>query len=78
MHLLTCFPGWTWEYIDREMTIPRWRAIQAYQKKHPALHLIMASYTGVNKAIAEADADAAPAEESLLDLMPQGPKFKPG
>ena len=21
-HLLTCFPGWTWEYLDTNMTTP--------------------------------------------------------
>lgn len=76
MHLLTCFPGWTWEYIDREMTIPRWRAIQAYQKAHPPLHIVAATFCGVNKP--SGSAEPAESEESLFDIIPRGPAFKPG
>lgn len=44
---MTCFPGWTFEYIDEHMTLPRYEAIVRYQRKHPPLHVLVASFLGV-------------------------------
>ena len=74
---MTSFPGWSWEYIDDSMTLPRLSAINSYQKAHPPLHIMVAAYLGVNKDKAS-DGTAAPAAglnengESLFDLFPQG------
>lgn len=77
VHLMTCFPSMSWEYIDERMTLPRYRAIYRYQKAHPPLHIMVAAFFGLNKtdeaAPKELDADG----KSLFDMMPQGPKFTP-
>jgi hypothetical protein len=36
---MTSFPGWTFEYIDTHMTLPRMAAINAYQAKNTPLHV---------------------------------------
>ena len=35
---MTAFPGMTWEYIDNNMTLPRYYAIRAYWKICPPTH----------------------------------------
>lgn len=60
-----CFPGWTWEYIDDHMTVPRLSTFTEYWKSHPPMHLLVAAYLGVespkeNKKMSEAD---------ILELM---------
>lgn len=68
---MASFPGWSWEYIDEQMTIPRLDAINAYHRKHPPLHLAVAAYLGVGEK-------ARPSEltddgRSLFDLFPRTP-----
>jgi hypothetical protein len=43
---VTCFPGWTFEYIDECMTLPRVHAITRYQKQNPPVHWMLASFFG--------------------------------
>jgi hypothetical protein len=56
--LSTCF-GWTWEYIDEFVTLPRLKEITAYQKKHPALHELVAAFMGVGTKKGPKQVDAA-------------------
>ncbi len=46
-HLLTCFPGWTWEYIDDHIDIPRIRALTSYWRLHPPLHIVVPAALGI-------------------------------
>jgi len=50
---LTCFPGWTYEYIDQHIDIPRLISLNSYWQKHPPLHLLAAAFMGVKGAGAE-------------------------
>lgn len=55
------------------MTIPRLKAISAYQKRFPPLHIMVAGYlgagdNGASSKPSEIDGDGL----SLFDLMPQG------
>jgi hypothetical protein len=69
-HLLTCFPGWTYEYIDDHMTIPRVLEINAYQAKCPPLHIMVAGYLGIgSKSSKPSETDEN--GQSLFDLMPR-------
>ena len=43
---MSCFPGWTWEYVDRHMTLPRLMSLQNYWGEHPPIHRMVASYLG--------------------------------
>lgn len=38
--------GWTWEYIDKSMTLPRWESMCEYWKNNPPQHMLMAIYIG--------------------------------
>lgn len=38
--------GWTWEYIDDAMTIPRYVALVEYWKSWPPLHQLVAAWMG--------------------------------
>ena len=64
MHLIASF-GWTWEYIDDHMTIPRMTAINAVHKLRPPVYIVqddlrrmIAGYLGV-----ELDAKEAAAQD---------------
>jgi len=39
--------GWTWEYVDEFMTLPRLRGILHYWAKQPPLHLMVGWYLGI-------------------------------
>lgn len=38
--------GWSWEYIDDYMTIPRFIEMTAYWKSWPPTHQLVASFVG--------------------------------
>jgi hypothetical protein len=44
-HLAASF-GWTYDYIDRHMTLRRFRECEAYWEKHPPTHWLAAAYLG--------------------------------
>lgn len=39
--------GWTWEYVDEFMTIPRFMEMTSYWKENPPTHILVAAYMGV-------------------------------
>jgi hypothetical protein len=45
---MTCF-GWSWEYIDEQMTLPRLRAIWKQWNRFPPLHMMVGAYFGYGK-----------------------------
>lgn len=85
-HLAASF-GWTWEYIDDHMTIPRMVAINAHQARRPPQYLaiddirrLLAAYMGVALDGGEAKVDNNALPEgygadgtSLFDHFPPSP-----
>ncbi len=76
---MTCFPGWTWEYIDDHMTIPRMTAINKYQSSHPPIHVMIAAYLGIKTDASSSEGGSFGVAEgynedgqSLFDLFPSG------
>ena len=45
-HLITV-TGWTWDYIDDFVTLPRLYALNEYWIEHPPIHLTMAAFAGI-------------------------------
>lgn len=43
------FTGWTWEYIDENMTLPRLYAIYRHWERRPPTHWMIAAYFGLDK-----------------------------
>ncbi len=43
------FPGWTWEYIDDCMDLPRLSVIYKKWKRTPPVHIMIAAYLGYLK-----------------------------
>lgn len=39
--------GWTWEYVDESMTLPRFREITEYWIHQPPVHVLVARYLGI-------------------------------
>ena len=68
---MACFPGWTWEYIDDNMTIPRLRAITEYQNSNPPTHVLVAAYMGVGTKSASKPSEVDANGKSLLDVVPR-------
>ena len=44
-HLIAC-TGWTWDIIDG-LDMPRVEAMMKYYSDHPPLHLMVATYLGI-------------------------------
>ncbi len=67
-HLLTCFPGWTWEYIDDHIDLPRMLALLNYQKENPPVHKLLAIFMGGSKK----QSTTAPQQsvEEFSDIIP--------
>ena len=38
--------GWTWEYVEDELDLPRLTAMSAYWREHPPVHVLLAAYVG--------------------------------
>lgn len=69
-HLAASF-GWTWDYIDKEMTLPRLYEINRYFENHPPVHILLAAFMGVKQKPTmkkEEDLDAMIAELSQAGL----------
>lgn len=47
--------GWTWEYIDEHMTLPRLAEMSAYWKNNPPLHSMIAAYFGIGTPKKQSD-----------------------
>ena len=45
--------GWTWEYVGREMTLPRLYEMQRYWQQHPPLGDLAAAYLGYESPVAQ-------------------------
>jgi hypothetical protein len=41
--------GWTWEYINEYMTLPRLYAMDSYWESRPPTHMMVAAYLGIKK-----------------------------
>ena len=50
--------GWTWEYVDDYMTLPRLNQLAKYWKENPPLHLMVAQYLGLSNKAVSNDEDA--------------------
>lgn len=61
MKLLREFHGWTWEYVDNYMTIPRWNTICKEWLKCPPVYMSAALSAGID--LQKLEAEAAPQEE---------------
>lgn len=53
-HIIAC-TGWTWEYIDDFMTLPRFDAMQKYWRNNPPVHILLRDFFGVGKASDKSD-----------------------
>ncbi len=52
VNLMTAF-GWTWEYIDDNMTLPRYYEISRQWEKWPPMHLAVLAYMGYTEKPSE-------------------------
>lgn len=66
-HLATCF-GWTWEYIDENMTMERLASCDLYWKESPPIHILVAQYLGYTKPPGEEE-NTKTAEENCAALF---------
>lgn len=68
--------GWTWEYIDEEMTLPRYRAITERWKTFPPLSVTAAAIArglGIMKPAAQKPSpeggNTADQRQALFDML---------
>lgn len=67
--MLACNQGWTWEYVDQNMDIPRLLAMNAYWAKHPPLHIMVQSYFGFKpQAASTVPSDHKNTEQGLREF----------
>ncbi len=80
---MTCF-GWTWEYVDDCMTLPRLAALNKYQQQHPPLHIMVQGLLGYHpeasgkKATAVKPKTKATLQELIQDFAAVGGIVKRG
>jgi len=61
--------GWTWDYIEDELDVPRLSALSSHWRSHPPTHVLVAAYVGF-KAPQEDGVRNDPAEiEKLARLL---------
>lgn len=41
--------GYTWDYVEQHMDLPRLAAFNRYWVKHPPVHLLVAAYLGAGE-----------------------------
>lgn len=67
--------GWTWEYIDDCMDIPRLDALNSAWSQYPPVHVSVAAYLGIGKqkntAASDAEFDAMMASLPAMSPPPQ-------
>lgn len=72
-HLITV-TGWTWEYIDMNMTLPRLYSLTQYWRDNPPLHILIGAFLGVKpsgKSLKNKEPDLA---ELIAELGMSNPK----
>ena len=64
--------GWTYEYIDEFVTLPRLAALDAHWAKHPPVHMSVAAFAGIKmqapptQAVAAAPARVIPIDNAAI------------
>lgn len=61
--------GWTWEYIDDNMTLPRFYEISEQWEKWPPVHLAVLAYMGYGQESEENKKKKDANETSFADLQ---------
>lgn len=51
--------GWTWEYLDEFLTLPRLDALTKHWERYPPVHITAALFTGVAAAATGAAPESA-------------------
>lgn len=62
---LITITGWTWEYIDDFMNLPRLTALISYWRKHPPVHVLVAGLAGYKAK----EVSIEPPKNDLGELM---------
>ena len=65
--------GWTWDYIEDNLTLPRVYALMNYWGKHPPLHVMVAAYLGIKDEAEEILGEDADLGNFLGDLAAASP-----
>jgi len=63
--------GWTWDYIDENMTLPRLASLTAYWRSHPPTHVIAAAFTGIKPQNAETDIMEGKGKKADFEDLPE-------
>lgn len=61
--------GWTWEYIDEFMTLPRYEEMREYWDDNPPVHIMVAAYLGHGEKQGQQDGGSI---EELMQAFPMG------
>jgi hypothetical protein len=77
MDLIAC-TGWTWEYIDNHMTVPRLSAMTRYWNQNPPVHVLVAGYIGYEapKTAEDGKPPAAPSQDDIETLIASIPRVQ--
>ena len=69
--LIICETGWTWEYVDERMTLPRFRDLIDHWKTAPPLRVALGAFMGAGKKekMLAPGGKAPPADGSNMGLM---------
>lgn len=57
--------GWTWDYVAENIDLPRIGHLSNYWRRHPPVHILVASYMGIRPSEKPNEADEAEAVNML-------------
>jgi hypothetical protein len=60
--------GWSWEYVDEQMTLPRLHSVWKQWKRFPPIHKMVAVYLGMAKPDADKPPDNVPLDSMFNSL----------
>lgn len=63
------FPGWTWEHVDREVTLPQLAAIHRHWRRKPPVHWMVAGFLGVKPQEEPTPESAEQAAAGLVGML---------
>lgn len=64
--------GWSWEYIDEYMTLPRLHAMTEYWTQHPPVHILLGALLGIKSSTRDTSPNSNEAEKIMAEFAAAG------
>jgi hypothetical protein len=69
---LITITGWTWEYIDEFMTLPRLYDLSRYWRDYPPIHALIGAFLGVKPSVKSEQKEKESIDQIIADFSAAG------